>query len=150
MLVLRGVDGVKARVGEDLGTSEWHEVTQPDVDTFADVTKDHQWIHVDPERAKVSPFGGTIAHGFFTLSLGPGLAGTLYRFDGFAHGLNYGLDRVRFPSPMPVGQRVRLRATLRAVTDVPGGIQVELTHTFECEGAEKPVCVAEVLGRLYA
>ena len=149
MLVLNGIDGVKAQIGEDLGASEWHEVTQADVDTFADVTKDHQWIHVDPERAKTSPFGGTIAHGFLTLSLGPGLAETVYRFDGFAHGLNYGLDRVRFPSPMPVGQRVRLRATLRAVTDVPGGIQVELTHTYECEGSDKPVCVAEVLGRLY-
>jgi acyl dehydratase len=149
MLVLEGVDGVKARLGEDLGVSEWHTVEQGDIDTFADVTNDHQWIHVDVARAADSPFEGTIAHGFYTLSLGPGLAEGIYRFSGFAHGLNYGLDRVRFPAPMPVGKRIRLRATLRSVSDIDGGVQVELTHSFECEGESKPVCVAEVLGRLY-
>jgi acyl dehydratase len=148
MVVLEGIEGVKARVGEELGVSDWHTVTQAAVDSFADVTGDHQWIHVDTDRAE-REFGGTIAHGFFTLSLGPGLAESLYAFEGFAYGLNYGLDRVRFPAPMPVGARLRLRARLNDVTDVEGGIQIVIGHVFECEGSEKPVCVAEALGRLY-
>ncbi|HEX3910420.1 MAG TPA: MaoC family dehydratase [Solirubrobacteraceae bacterium] len=149
MVVLEGVEGVKARVGEELGVSDWHEVSQVDVDAFAEVTNDHQWIHVDVQRAKDSQFGGTIAHGFYTLSLGPGLAAGIYSFGGFSFGLNYGLDRVRFPAPMPVGGRVRLRARLIEVADIEGGVQVKLTHSFEREGAEKPVCVAEALGRMY-
>jgi acyl dehydratase len=149
MVVLEGVEGVKARVGEELGVSDWHEVTQADIDAFAEVTGDHQWIHVDVQRAKDSQFGGTIAHGFYTLSLGPGLAEDVYSFGGFSFGLNYGLDRVRFPAPMPVGGRVRLRARLTEVDEIEGGVQVTLTHTFEREGGEKPVCVAEALGRMY-
>lgn len=149
MLVLEGVEQVRARVGQELGVSEWHLISQEDVDRFADVTGDHQWIHVDPERARETAFGGTIAHGYFTLSLTPWLAETVYAFEGFAYGINYGLDRVRYPAPMPVGQRVRMRATLTDARDVDGGVQVAVTHTFEREGAEKPVCVAEALMRLY-
>lgn len=149
MTVIEGVEGLRTHVGEELGVSGWHLITQEEVDRFADVTGDHQWIHVDADRAKATPFGGTIAHGYFTLSLGPWLAESVYAFEGFAYGLNYGLDRVRYPSPMPVGKRVRMRAHLTSVTDVPGGVQIALTHTFECEDAEKPVCVAKVLARLY-
>ncbi|HEX4466756.1 MAG TPA: MaoC family dehydratase [Solirubrobacteraceae bacterium] len=150
MVVLDGPDGVRRHAGQELGLSGWHEVLQSEIDTFADLTADHQWIHVDVERARASPFDGTIAHGFYTLALGPGLAAEIYTFEGFAFGLNYGLDRVRFPAPMPVGGRVRLRARLAAVDDLAdGGIQVAITHTFEHEQGEKPVCVAEALGRFY-
>jgi acyl dehydratase len=150
MRTFTGLDDIRAAAGEDLGASEWFEVTQEGVDQFADVTGDHQWIHVDVERARNTPFGGTIAHGYYTLSLSPRLADDVYRFDGIAFGINYGLDRVRFPAPVPVGSRVRLRVELSDVTDVSGGIQVKLTQTFEREGTDKPVCVAEMLVRLYA
>jgi acyl dehydratase len=146
MITLEGREGLEAKVGEELGVGPWHEVTQADVDAFADATGDHQWIHVDVDRARESPFGGTIAHGYFTLSLGPKLAEEVYAIDGFAFGLNYGLDKLRFPAPLPVGTRLRMRATLTAVTPTPdGGLRVNITHTFEGEGIDKPVCVADVL-----
>jgi acyl dehydratase len=150
MLTLTGVEEVKARVGEELGVSDWHAVTQESVDAFAGVTGDHQFIHVDPERAKQTPFGGTIAHGLYTLSLYPALSAGLANFEGFAFGLNYGLDRVRFPAPLPVGSRVRVRGKLISADDVPGGIQLKTEYTFERDGGDKPVCVAEALVRLYA
>ena len=149
MLTLTGIDEVKSHVGEELGVSDWHEVTQEDINAFADVTGDHQFIHVDIERAKETPFGGTIAHGYYTLSLLPKFSYGMYSFDGFAFGLNYGLNKVRFPAPLPVGQKVRMRAELVAVDEVPGGIQITTNATFETEGGEKPVCVAESLARLY-
>jgi acyl dehydratase len=149
MLTLTGIEEIKARVGEEIGVSEWRLVTQEDIDRFAEVTGDDQWIHVDPERAKDSPFGGTIAHGYFTLSLAPRFSYDTYNFEGFAFGVNYGLNRVRFPAPMPVGQNVRMRSKLLSVEDVPGGIQLTTEMTFEREGADKPVCVAESLTRLY-
>ena len=149
MLTLTGIDEVKAHVGQELGVSDWHEVTQEAINEFADVTGDHQFIHVDPERAKETPFGGTIAHGYYTLSLLPQFSYAMFNFEGFAFGLNYGLNRVRFPAPLPVDSRVRMRATLESVDDVPGGIQMKVTQTFEREGGEKPVCVAEQLVRLY-
>lgn len=149
MLTLTGIDEVKAHVGKELGVSEWHEVTQDAINQFADVTGDHQFIHVDIERAKETPFGGTIAHGYYTLSLMPQFSYQLFSFDGFAFGLNYGLNKVRFPAPLPVGSKVRMRATLTAVDEIPGGIQITTTGTFETEGGEKPVCVAESLARLY-
>jgi acyl dehydratase len=149
MLTLTGVEEIKARVGEEIGVSDWRLVTQEDIDRFAEVTGDDQWIHVDPERAKDSPFGGTIAHGYFTLSLAPRFSYDTYNFEGFAFGVNYGLNRVRFPAPMPVGQKVRMRSKLLSVEDVPGGIQLATQMTFECEGGDKPVCVAESLTRLY-
>ena len=150
MLTITGIDELKTKVGEELGVSEWHEVTQADIDAFAEATGDHQWIHVDPERAAQTPFGSTIAHGLYTLSLGPVLTEEAFSLEGIAFGLNYGYDRVRFPSPLPVDSRVRMRATLTSVDDVPGGIQMKVTQTFEREGGEKPVCVAEQLVRLYS
>jgi acyl dehydratase len=149
MITLSGIDEIKAKVGEELGVSSWHEVTQQDIDTFADVTGDHQWIHVDVERAKQTPFGGTIAHGYYTLSLAPALSQEVLAFDGFAFALNYGVNKVRFPSPLPVGSKVRARAAIASVDDIPGGIQVATTLTFERDGGDKPVCVAETLARFY-
>jgi acyl dehydratase len=149
MLTLTGLEEVKAHVGQELGVSDWHPVTQENIDRFAEVTGDDQWIHVDPERAKDSPFGGTIAHGYYTLSLAPRFSYDMFKFEGFAFGLNYGLNRVRFPSPMPVGGNVRMRAKLAAIADIPGGAQITTELTFEREGGEKPVCVAESLSRVY-
>ena len=149
MLTLSGIDEVRANVGKELGVSEWHEVTQDAINQFADVTGDHQWIHVDVERAKETPFGGTIAHGYYTLALAPMFSYELFTFEGFAFALNYGVNKVRFPAPLPVGSKVRMRAVLAEVQDIPGGIQVQTTLTFEREGGEKPVCVAETLMRAY-
>jgi acyl dehydratase len=148
--VINGLDGLKSRVGEELGVSEWHEVTQERVDAFAEATGDFQWIHVDPERAKETPFGGTIAHGLYTLSLGPKFSYDMFTVEGIAFGLNYGYNKVRFPAPLPVGSRVRMRATLSEVTDIPGGVQMVVTQTFERDGGDKPVCVAESVARVYA
>jgi acyl dehydratase len=150
MLTLTGIDEVKEHVGEELGVSDWHEVTQEEIDSFADVTGDHQWIHVDPERAKETPFGGTIAHGYYTLALAPMFSYGLFTFEGFAFAMNYGLNRVRFPAPMPVGDKVRMRAKLASVDHVQGGVQITTELTFERTGGDKPVCVAETLVRAYS
>ena len=150
MLTITGIDELKSHVGQELGVSEWHEVTQEDINAFADVTGDHQFIHVDVDRAKETPFGGTIAHGYYTLSLLPKFSYSMYSFDGFAFGLNYGLNKVRFPAPLPVGSKVRMRAELVNVEDVPGGIQITTKATFETESGDKPVCVAESLARAYS
>ena len=149
MRTITGLEELKAAEGETLGTSDWHEVTQKDVDTFADVTGDHQWIHVDVDRAKETPFGGTIAHGYLTLSLGPHLNNQVFALEGFAFALNYGLNKVRFPAPLPVGSKVRMRAELTSVEEIPGGVQIATKATFEREGGDKPVCVAESLARAY-
>jgi acyl dehydratase len=149
MLTISGIDELRAKVGEELGVSEWHEVTQDEIDAFADATGDHQWIHVDPERAAQTPFGSTIAHGLYTLSLGPRFTFALFTIEGFAFGLNYGYNKVRFPAPLPVDSRVRMRATLADVEDVPGGVQLTIKQTFEREGEDKPVCVAESVARMY-
>jgi acyl dehydratase len=149
MRTITGLDELHQAEGETLGTSDWHEVTQEAIDAFADVTGDHQWIHVDVERAKDTPFGGTIAHGYYTLSLAPTLGAQVVRYEGFAFAVNYGLNRVRFPAPLPVGSRVRLTVGVARVEDIPGGAQLALELTFEREGGEKPVCVAETLVRLY-
>jgi acyl dehydratase len=150
MRTITGLDEMKAAEGEVLGTSDWHEVTQEDIDAFADVTGDHQWIHVDPERAARTPFGGTIAHGYYTLSLAPMFTDQVMRLQGFAFVINYGLNKVRFPAPVPVGSRLRMTARLAALEDVPGGAQMTLELTFERDGGEKPVCVAQSLARVYA
>jgi acyl dehydratase len=151
MLKVEKPQDLLQHVGKELGPSEWLTVTQEMIDKFAEATGDHQWIHVDVERAKKEmPGGKTIAHGYLTLSLGPMLTNEVLELRGFTHGVNYGLDRVRFPAPLPVGSRVRMRAVLTSVDDVPGGVQVLITQTFEREGGDKPVCVAESLGRLYA
>ncbi len=147
---IAGISGLKERVGDHLGYSDYVEITQEQVNTFADATGDHQWIHVDPERAKAeSPFGGPIAHGYLTLSLGPMLAPQIMRVEGIKMGVNYGCEKVRFPAPVPVGSKVRLGAELTGVDDIPGGAQVAMTFTFEVEGAPKPSCVASILFRYY-
>lgn len=149
MITLTGLDEVKQRVGDELGVSDWHEVTQEAIDAFAEVTGDDQWIHVDPERAAQTPFGGTIAHGYYTLSLGPMFSYRMFTIEGFAFGLNYGLNRVRFPAPLPVGDSVRMRAVLASVEEIAGGAQITVELTFERAGGDKPVCVAESLSRVY-
>ncbi|WP_336033435.1 MaoC family dehydratase [Geodermatophilus sp. FMUSA9-8] len=137
-------------VGTELGTSEWFEVTQEHVDTFAEATGDHQWIHVDVERARAeSPFGGPIAHGYLTLSLLASLSGQVLAVTDTAMGVNYGLNKVRFPAPVPVGSRVRLSAGLKDVQEVAGGLQLTLAAVIEREGGDKPVCIAEPVFRYY-
>ncbi|GAA2617969.1 3-hydroxyacyl-thioester dehydratase HtdZ [Dactylosporangium fulvum] len=138
-----------AAVGEHLGYSEWQEITQERVNLFAEATGDHQWIHVDPERAAAGPFGTTIAHGFLTLSLVPSLVSQVYRVEGVRMGINYGLDKVRFPAPLPTGSRVRGGVALLVADDLgEGWIQVKNRVTVEREGEAKPVCVAETVTRL--
>ena len=149
MLTINGIDELKAHAGEDVGVSGWHEVTQAEIDAFADATGDHQWIHVDPERARETPFGGTIAHGYYTLSLAPRFLEELLHVDGVAFMVNYGLNRLRFPAALPVGDRVRMHLRLAAVDDMPGGVMLTSELTFEREGGEKPVCVAESLACAY-
>lgn len=129
--VVLGLAGLSSLVGSELGTSDWHEVTQSQVDAFADATGDHQWIHVDPERAAKSPFGSTIAHGYLTLALVPALLAEAVRVEGISMGVNYGANRIRFPSPVPVGSRLRLRARLDALDEVQGGAQGTLSITME-------------------
>ena len=144
-----GVDEVVHSVGTRLGETEWLEITQEQVNQFADATGDHQWIHVDVERAKAGPFGGPIAHGYLTLSLGPMLSPQIFGVSGISMGVNYGCGKVRFPSPVPVGSKLRLGAELTNVEDIPGGAQVSMTFTYEVEGAPKPSCVANVVFRYY-
>ncbi len=150
MREINGIDELKGLEGTELGSSDWHEVTQEMVNAFADATGDHQWIHVDPERAKDTPFGGTIAHGYYTLSLSPKMMEEIASFSGFSFALNYGLGKVRFPAPLPVGSKLRATAKIIEITEVSGGVQVNTQMTFEREGGEKPVCVAETLARFFA
>jgi acyl dehydratase len=147
---IEGIEGLKEKVGAHLGYSAWREVTQKQVNLFADATDDHQWIHVDIERAKAGPFGGPIAHGYLTLSMAPAFMNEILEVSGIAMGVNYGLNKLRFPSPVPVGSRLRAGAVLSSVEDVAGGVQVALELTFETEGGVKPACVAELLFRYYS
>ncbi|MFD5232662.1 MaoC family dehydratase [Streptomyces qaidamensis] len=149
-LTVNGLDELKKLAGSDLGTSEWIEVTQERIDTFADATGDHQWIHVDPERAKDSPFGAPIAHGYLTLSLFIPLFTELLDVQGVTTKVNYGLNKVRFPSPVKVGSRIRLTAKLAEVEEVPGGVQITVEGAIEIEGATKPAAVLQSLSRFYA
>ena len=145
-----GIDGLKAVVGEHLGYSQWVEITQEMVNQFAEATGDHQWIHVDVERAKAqSPFGGPVAHGYLTLSLAPRLLPEVIMATGFVMGVNYGAQKIRFPAPVPVGSKLRMGATLSSVEDVAGGCQAEYELVFEVEDAAKPSCVAAVLFRYF-
>lgn len=136
-------------VGSHLGYSDWLEITQERINAFADATDDHQWIHVDPESAKNGPFGTTIAHGYLTLSLAVRFVSEIFSVEGVSMGVNYGTNKVRFISPVPVGSKLRAGGVLAGVDEVPGGIQATLDLTFEIEGAEKPACAAQVLYRLY-
>jgi acyl dehydratase len=138
-------DELTAAAGEELGTSDWLEVTQERVDAFADATGDHQWIHVDVERARSGPFGGTIAHGYLTLSLVPWLGSQVFSLETPGAKLNYGVNKVRFPHPVRVGAKVRARVTLDEVTDIPAGKQMLVRYVIEIDGAEKPACVAETV-----
>ena len=145
-----GLDEIKALAGADLGQTDWLEVTQDRVNTFAEATGDHQWIHVDVERAKAeSPFGGPIAHGYLTLSLLVPLVSQTYTISDAKMGVNYGLNKVRFPAPVPVGSKVRARVTLKDVEEVAGGLQNTFAVTIEREGGDKPVCIAEWVTRVY-
>ena len=147
---VHGIAGLKELVGQHLGYSEYLDITQERVNTFADATGDHQWIHVDPERAaKESPFGGPIAHGYLTLSLLPSLIPQIGTITGFSMGVNYGTEKVRFPSPVPVGARVRAGATMESATPFAGGIAMNLAVTMEIEGGTKPAMVATVVYRRY-
>ncbi|WP_406630036.1 MaoC family dehydratase [Amycolatopsis sp. WGS_07] len=148
MRVFSDVAELAEAVGGSLGTSEWHTVSQEQVQLFADATGDHQWIHLDREKAAAGPFGSTIAHGFLTLSLIPAFLPEIYRVDGLKMGINYGLNKVRFPQPVKVGSRVRGSAELVELTDVPGGKQAVVRWTVEIEGEDKPACVAEMVSRL--
>ncbi|MFD7294336.1 MaoC family dehydratase [Streptomyces sp. NPDC059897] len=147
--VFKDVDDLKGAVGEQLGYSDWVEIEQSRIDTFADATGDHQWIHVDPERAKEGPFKTTIAHGYLTLSLLPLFGPQLIKVEGMKMGVNYGTNKVRFPAPVPVGSRLRATAKITDVSDVAGGVQVSVAFTVEREGGDKPVCVAESVSRYY-
>jgi acyl dehydratase len=146
-----GLAEVKALAGQDLGHTDWMAITQNRVDTFADATDDHQWIHVDAERARTGPFGATIAHGYLTLSLIIPLFSELLEIQGVRMSVNYGLEKVRFPSPVPVGSKIRLRATVVSVHEVAGdGVQMRVDGTIEIDGSAKPACVAQAIYRHYA
>jgi acyl dehydratase len=147
---VNGIDEIRALAGKDLGKSAWMEVTQDRVNQFADATGDHQWIHVDPERAAAGPFGATIAHGYLTLSLVIPLFTDLLEVSGVSMGVNYGLDKLRFPSPVKVGSKIRLGGVVDSVTDVPGGVQMVVDFTVEVEGQDKPALAARALYRQYA
>ncbi|MFJ5880505.1 MaoC family dehydratase [Kitasatospora cineracea] len=149
MTTFASLADLTAAVGTELGTSEWHTVDQDRVNLFAEATGDHQWIHVDPERAEQTPFGGTIVHGYLTLSLLPVLAKECYGVEGIAMALNYGSDKVRFPAPLPVGTAVRATALLVSAEQVPGGVQATVRFTIASEASAKPHCVAEAITRFY-
>ena len=149
MLTLNGIDDIKARIGQELGVSDWHLVTQEEINHFADVTGDHQWIHVDVERAKRRRSAARSRTATTRSRSRRKFTYELFSVEGFAFGINYGVNKVRFPAPLPVGGKVRMRAAIASVDDVPGGIQMATALTFEVEGGAKPVCVAETLARLY-
>ena len=145
--VVRGADEIRALAGRDLGASAWVEVTQERIDTFAEATGDHQWIHVDADRAAAGPFRGTIAHGYLTLSMVAPLFGELLQLQGGAMTLNYGLNKVRFPAPVAAGSRIRLHGQVLAVTEVHSGAELTVDLTVEVEGQAKPACVAQAVYR---
>ena len=145
MRVFSSFEDLEAAVGEEIGTTEWVEITQERVDQFADATGDHQWIHVDVEKAKDGPFGGTIAHGYLTLSLVPWLGSQVFELDTPGAKLNYGVNKVRFPNPVRVGARVRAKVSVGEVTDISAGKQLTLKYVVEIDGEDKPACVAETV-----
>jgi acyl dehydratase len=150
MLVVHAIEELQSRLGQELGVSDWHPVSQVDVDCFAEVTGDRQWIHTDVELARTGPFRGTIAHGFYTLALIPMLMGQVLSLQGFGFAINYGLNKVRFPAALPVGEKVRLRLSLEAISTRPGSSDITLLSSLECPCQEKPVCVAESVVRVFA
>lgn len=150
MREISSVEELKNLIGQEVAVTDWVAITQERVNMFADATGDHQWIHIDVERSrKESPYGGTIAHGFLTLSLLPMLMERAVSFPTIKMGVNYGLNKVRFPAPVPVGSRLRAGMALQEVEDIEGGAQITWKVTIEREGGDKPVCVAESIARLY-
>jgi acyl dehydratase len=149
MIRIDKLANLKERVGQELAVGDWVTVDQATIDKFADATGDHQWIHIDKERAAKGPFGTTIAHGFLTLSLLPRLAESALKVDDVRMGVNYGLNRVRFPAPVPSGSRIRARMKLLSYEPIDGGAQLVMEVTMEREGGDKPVCVAETVSRRY-
>jgi acyl dehydratase len=145
MRVFTTFEEIEAAAGQEIGTSDWVEIKQDRVNKFADATGDHQWIHVDVERATAGPFGGTIAHGYLTLSLVPWLGSMIFTLQTPGAKLNYGVNKVRFPHPVRVGSRIRSRVTIGKVTDIPTGKQLTVNHVIEIEGQDKPACVAETV-----
>lgn len=145
MRVFNSLDEVLAAKGEEIGTSDWLTIDQDRVNTFADATMDHQWIHVDAERAAAGPFGGTVAHGYLTLSLIPALGSQVFTCDTPGAKLNYGLNKVRFPNPVLVGKRIRSTVTFADVAELDSGLQLTMRHVIEIEGESKPACVAETV-----
>jgi len=145
--IFENPDALKDAVGQHLGYSDWLEITQERIDTFADATGDHQWIHVDPERAKEGPFGTTIAHGYLTLSLANLFLPQLLEVRNASMGVNYGCGKVRFPAPVPCGARIRGGGEVTAAEEIPGGVQVTVLMTIEVEGGKKPACVVETISR---
>jgi len=145
MRTFASLDEFVAATGEDLGHSEWHEITQEQVNAFADATGDHQWIHVDVERAASGPFGTTIAHGFLTLSLLPIFMTEIFRIENLTMGINYGLDRVRFPSPVPVGSKIRAQGKLTEIRQTERGVLAHVRITVEVEGQSRAACIADSL-----
>lgn len=143
--VINGVEELESLVGQQVGTGDWFEITQERVSQFADATNDHQWIHVDEERAKEGPFGSTIAHGYLTLSLIAGLSPKIFTITGMKMMINYGLNKVRFPQPVPVGSRVRDVVGVAEVNRKSSGVQVVMNHTVEIEGSDKPACIAQTV-----
>ena len=148
--VIDGVEGVREAVGRHLGYSDWLTMTQDRIDLFADATEDHQWIHVDPERAAAGPFGASIAHGYLTLSLVSHFLFQVVEVKGISMGINYGTNKVRLPAPVRVGSRIRGGVEMVAVEDVPGGVQATTRVTVEIDGGDKPACVAEIISRYLA
>jgi len=150
MVTINGLEGLKSYVGKELGVTDWQTITQEQINAFAEATGDHQWIHVDIEKAKkFSPFGGPVAHGFLTLSLSPMLMEKIFKVENVKMGVNYGLNKVRFTNPVPAGANIRMRATLASIEEIPGGAQATMNVVYEIEGQEKPACVAEQLSRFY-
>ena len=149
MLTTTPLDELSARAGTELGVSDYVLISQETVDAFAGVTGDDQWIHTDPVRSANSPYGGTIVHGYLTLALAPKLLDQVLPLGGYAMAVNYGLDRLRFPAPLPVGEQVRMRVALDAFDPIPGGATLSLTLTFESTAGGKPVCVANAIYRVY-
>ncbi|WP_046503046.1 MaoC family dehydratase [Streptomyces odonnellii] len=147
--IFTSAEELRAGVGGQLGHSDWLEIDQKRIDLFAEATGDHQWIHVDPERAAAGPFGTTIAHGYLTLSLLPVFVPQILRVENVTMGINYGTNKVRFPSPVPVGSRLRASAVLTEAVEAGGGVQITTLVTVEREGGEKPACVAESVSRFY-
>lgn len=149
MKIINGLEELKSLVGQEIGVSDWLLIDQERINAFADATGDHQWIHINAEMAAKSPFGSTIAHGFLTLSLMPMLMDQIWKLEGVRMGVNYGTNKVRFTAPVPVNSKVRLRAQLEKVDDIPGGAQIINKSTFEIEGQNKPACIVEGLSLVY-